>query len=92
MINDKTWVIVYKWNLRYEGQKLDGLCCHETKTIFIDRSLNKADKDLTFIHELIHAIINEQNIKRSKLSRDVEEKIVVALSEYLISLKIRLKF
>lgn len=89
---NKEWRVEYKWNLRYDGHKCDGLCCHETRTIFIDRSLSKQEKEETFLHEYLHAIIAELGIKRKSLPIVLEELLVESLSQEIYEkFKLRLR-
>lgn len=91
LVSGHEWTVEYKWNLRYDNQKCDGLCCHETRTIYLDRSLTKQNKITTFLHEYIHAVIAELNIKRKSLPMELEELIVEALSQELVgAFKLRL--
>jgi Zn-dependent peptidase ImmA (M78 family) len=81
-INGSIWNVEYKWNLTYNKQPVDGLCDPVSKTIFIDRSLSKEDKFWTFVHEWMHAVLEENGIGHNsedpdnKLTTDQEDRII----------------
>ena len=47
-----TWVVKETDDIHELGR-----CEHNTQTIFINKNQNKQGKELTFIHELVHAIL-----------------------------------
>ena len=81
----KKWKVSYKWNLTDEGIKCLGLCCHESRTIFIDRTSTKAERPQIFLHELLHAILFEAKLTDAdSFSTEVEEIMVELVSTYLL--------
>ena len=88
-ISGSIWHVEYKWNLTYNKQRVDGLCMPGEKKIMIDRSLSVEDKFWTFIHEFIHAVIDENELGHNSphedrsLVLDHEEEILAALESEL---------
>ena len=88
-INGSIWRVEYKWNLTYNKQQVDGLCMAGEKKIMIDRSLSAEDKFWTFVHEFIHAVIDENELGHNSphedrsLVLDHEEEILLALEDEL---------
>lgn len=88
-VNGSIWRVEYKWNLTYNKQKVDGLCAPSEKTVYIDRSLSDEEKFWTFVHEWLHAVIEENDLghnsseKSLRLSTDHEERILEALEDEL---------
>ena len=92
-IKGKRWQIKHKWNLKDDGHNgVDGLCDYKLKIIYLDRSLVKADKEATLLHEIFHAIIYEVGLHQTSLEDDVEELIVENISMFMLdTFNIRLK-
>lgn len=61
-LKGKEWKVEYKWNLMDEGEKMDGLCQMQERTILIERSMPRDEKWPVFLHELVHAILFEAHI------------------------------
>lgn len=104
MVRGVPYEVRWKWNLRHRGEKLDGLCDRDEPVIFLDRLLAGDERELTFVHELLHAVIAEmrkekadesgQKKKMTKrhLSYQVEEDLVREISEFICeTFKLRLK-
>jgi len=89
----KKWKVSYRWRLLDGDIKCDGLCCHTSRTIFIDRSTAKADRPQIFLHELLHAVLFEAKLTDAEsFSCEIEEILVEVVSSYLLdTFAIRLK-
>ena len=69
------WKIVYKKNL-FDGEtKIDGLTVYREKTIYIEKNIDHRRKFETFIHEIMHAVIDETGIDQMDISMDAEQAI-----------------
>lgn len=81
-IKDSLWNVVYKWNLMFRSQHVDGLCDYDSKTIFIDKSLSPAEKWSAFRHEYRHAVFDEFgigfNAKDESLRLTIEQEEAIA--------------
>lgn len=96
IIRGETWRVEYKWRLTYRNSPVVGLCDPDIRTIFIDRSLSKEEKWWTFVHEFIHAVLDEyklginSKIPYRKLLDEHEEEIIQALeSEFKSNFKMK---
>jgi hypothetical protein len=78
-IINKTWRVKRNDNSK-DWDKYWGLCDLHNRCIFINPELHDGDKntDITFIHELLHAIW-----PRKICSMKLEEKLILKLSEKL---------
>ena len=87
-IRGKTWRIEYKWRLTYNKAQVLGLCDFDTRTIYIDRGIDKETKFSTFLHEWLHAVLHEYECgmdnKQSPITRDQEEDIIHAIETELV--------
>ena len=93
MVKGKRWKISHKWNLKDDhGILCDGLCEPKLKTVYLDRSLSKADKESALLHEVFHAVIYEVGLHQSSLTLDVEEMLVENLSLFVLeTFNVRIK-
>ena len=82
-LKGKLWRVEYKWGLRDGDEMLDGLCTFDPRVIYLRRELSREDKWLTFLHELVHAILFECYISRNDGGIDgiVEEVVCDSISE-----------
>jgi hypothetical protein len=60
----------------------EGLCCKESRVIYIERTLSGEEKLNTFLHEIIHAINYELKLGQTSLSSDVEEVICQGIADF----------
>jgi hypothetical protein len=77
------WSVSYKWALRYEGEKVMGLCMSKDRIILIDRALTKNEKIEVFLHEAFHAVCFELKV-HGVLSEDVEEVLAENFPSFLL--------
>ncbi len=67
LVNDQIYQVKFARDLPqvHDGRKgaTRGLCSFDTQTIIIKQGLSKADRDITFFHELLHAIEFEYDIE-----------------------------
>ena len=84
-INGSIWYVEHKWGLTYNKSPVDGLCDPSTKIVYIDRSLSKEDKWWTFVHEWIHAVVEEYRIGHNHggLTTDQEDELITTLETEL---------
>jgi Zn-dependent peptidase ImmA (M78 family) len=88
-LNGSIWRVGYKWNLTYNNSRVDGLCDPVEKLILIDRSLDDESKFWVFIHEFMHAVMDENNIGHNssdeslRLETRHEEEILLSLESEL---------
>jgi len=72
-------------NLLFEnGELCFGTCCTKTKTITIEKNLDQDERQITFLHEFIHAIIHESGLNTTSLSSDVQEVICENIAKQLV--------
>lgn len=71
--------IKYVEELHDDKNMLEGLISFGDCTISLNKSSNEQVQKMTFIHEVLHGIINHMNIKLK--SDDEEEELVEALSK-----------
>lgn len=91
-IKGKEWKVVYKWNLRLEGAKVDGYCEAATRTIYLDKALDPMEKLLAFLHELGHAILHEAHMGEAGGIDGFQEEVVVAAFADYFANNFTLKF
>ncbi len=88
-LRGKQWQVAYKWNLTYRQANVFGLCDFDLRTIWIDRSLSREDKFWTFLHEYLHAVMDEHGVgqhalpKSRAITSDQEEDIIHAIEQEL---------
>lgn len=92
MIKGEKWVTKYKWNLKNDkGDLLDGMCCLDTRTIFLDRSLPKEERPQVYLHEIIHALLYELHMHLI-VNDDTNELLSENLSQFIMKhFSLRLK-
>lgn len=71
--------VKYVEELHDDRNMLEGLISFVDCTISLNKSSNEQVQKMTFIHEVLHGIINHMNIKLK--SDDEEEELVEALSK-----------
>ena len=64
-----------KWKVVVEEQEDRGHCDHDARVITVADRLDKQDAEETFIHELLHALIPEQEC----VWTEKQEELVVEL-------------
>lgn len=64
---------------KLDGEDSWGRTMMKDRTIFLEKSMNKQNKEETLIHELLHIALRHST-GREKLSHDEEEKLVKAWS------------
>lgn len=79
----ETKIMGEKWEVKFVTPVIDpsnnneacGLCHYETKTLFINSSLDYLDAVHTLFHELFHAYVRRSGIYNANLSHEMEEII-----------------
>ena len=69
------WSVEYHSPIIEEGQRAYGLCCPESKTLYIDATLDDEMTAVTFFHELFHAYVRRMGVINASLSSELEELI-----------------
>lgn len=86
-IENFSWPVSYKWNLRYGKTKVDGLCEFDKTQVLIERSSEREEKFWIFVHEFLHATLHSydvgQRASKRALTHDQEEHIVSAIEKEL---------
>lgn len=82
-VNETTYTVKYKWNLRHAHEKVDGLSDFKEKTLYIERSLARDDKWWTFRHEWKHIVFHEYGcgFNSHRVPQAVEEEMILALEQ-----------
>lgn len=76
-INDTSYHIRFLKRLKYEGEDVVSLFCPDERTIFIKLGMSDSKTMQTFIHECLHAIEFEYDLKIShKLIYKMEDPIL----------------
>jgi len=65
---------------RGEMRGLRGLCDLDTRTLWLDAKCARAERELTYVHEALHAIF-----PNGIVSEKIEERIIAALESPLAS-------
>lgn len=82
LIKNKLWKIRQKTNLTDDyGNLVYGLCCYESKTLWIERAVGKKLKSQILLHEVLHGCFFEL---KAKLSFKEDERITQGLEEILL--------
>lgn len=76
-IGSKVWKIVSD-STKFDSARLDGICVFRTRTIYLNNMIDRDEYEITYLHELLHALW-PNNIITSKM----EEKLVDKLSRDL---------
>lgn len=63
---------------REEMRGLAGMCDLETRTIWLDAKGTRLERELTYVHEVLHAIW-----PRGEVTNEAEEKLILALERPL---------
>lgn len=71
-IENHLWRVKKRRNLKYNNTKCYGLCDYETRTLFIDSSLNGFLLKEALVHEITHALMHELKLR---ISYNTDEKI-----------------
>jgi Zn-dependent peptidase ImmA (M78 family) len=87
MVKGKKYRIRLVKDLEHETDgKVDGLCELETRTIYIEKSLKKKERDAVLLHELFHAIVYEAHINPGvRFSDSIEEVLCDAFADFHIT-------
>ena len=81
-IKTKTYTIEYdKEQLRDDNRY--GVCYHTKQKIILDKTQKREQLEVSFLHELLHAIIDTSAL-RKELKTEEEEKVVTSLAEDLL--------
>lgn len=87
-IKGNPWSVDYKWNLKDStGEVVDGLTLQETREILLRRELVLSEKEITFMHEFLHASLMELHLTGPSgvLPSEVEEILCAGLAEILLN-------
>jgi hypothetical protein len=79
-IAGKIWRVRFRDDLQ-KTEKVVGQCLYAPRIIEIDSTLPRSEQEMTFVHELLHAIF-----PRTACSSRLEEKVVFAMEEKLYKL------
>ena len=69
------WEVKYLTPIIEEGHRAYGLCCYDSRTIYIDSTLDDELTAVTFFHELFHAYCRRMGMINSSISHEAEELI-----------------
>ncbi len=63
-LKGKDWTVEFEKDLKHDdGTFCDGLCDLDTRTIWLEKALDKDKRIATFLHEISHAMIHETHIR-----------------------------
>lgn len=85
MILGEKWTI--KTQKEVKGDNNDivmGTCDKAIRTIYIDSDLDIESHNITFFHELCHAVLSESCLNETSLHEDIEEIIVEQIAKFLV--------
>jgi len=81
-IKTKIYTIEYdKESLRDDNRY--GVCYHAKQKIILDPTQKRDQLEISFLHELLHAIIDSSSL-RKEFAQGQEEKVVSGLAEDLL--------
>lgn len=76
------WAVKQKTYLKLAGEKVSGACHYDIKEIHLERKLPKDILEKTYLHELMHAFLNESSLDEP-LNLEYEETLVESLSKFV---------
>lgn len=85
LIEGKEWGVERKWRIVDGGVECEGLCTPEDRKLFVLHGLEEHESDYTFIHEFIHAVLNEKGFYLFGISTEVEELICHGIAKELLN-------
>jgi hypothetical protein len=85
LIEGQSWSVVRKWRIVEGGVECDGLCVPEKKEIWLCHGLDKDEAYQIFMHEFLHAVLNEKGIYLVNVSDEVEDIIVHGIAKELFN-------
>lgn len=80
--------IKYRTKIVHKGELCDGLWDYATDTIYLRKGTKKdpflkQDKELTFLHELTHAILDHSGQKKLSEDEEVVDRLSTILQQVL---------
>lgn len=85
VIEGKEWSVERKWRIVDDGVECDGLCSPTDKKLFVLHGLEEDESYYTFIHEFIHAVLDEKGFHLFGISNEVEELICHGIAKELLN-------
>ena len=90
-INGETWHLVFvspghSYLTRSDGTVTVGVCDNITKTIYLDRTLEKSSARKVLAHEITHAAMFSYNIKLCTCQEEMVAILIDTYGQEIISL------
>lgn len=82
-IKTKKYDIVYDKEL-LRDDNCYGRVYHAKLKIFLDETQSKSQRELAFLHEVLHAVVHCSSLRNDLADRNLQEKVVTGIAEDLL--------